>query len=153
MKVVLLILLLAAGCSAHRMTHYRSGWSSCRGVDPNIIQCGDKQMAKVICFRPGDESCVALAIDYLDGDRVFLWRPPGFNPDEDGSTDAVGGVLRPELASDGSLIWFKSPQNSRDSWTVFEPDTGVDREVDAYRIFSIREKDPHSLPLWVVPAK
>ncbi|HTO95582.1 MAG TPA: hypothetical protein VMK66_00955 [Myxococcales bacterium] len=147
-----LILLLAAGCSAHHITHYRSGWSSCRAVDPDAIRCGDKQMAKVICFKPGDESCGALAIDYLDGERVFLWRPPDFEPEDEDSLQP-GGVIRPELASDGSMIWFKSPANSRDGWTVFEPETGVTREVDAFRIFSIREKDPHSLPLWVVAAK
>ena len=39
-----------------------------------------------------------------------------------------------------------------DYWTVFEPQTGQWRQVDAFQIFQIRERDPHSMPLWVVRA-
>ena len=35
-------------------------------------------------------------------------------------------------------------------WTVYEPQTGITQVVDSYQIFRIRERDPHSLPLWVV---
>ena len=47
------------------------------------------------------------------------------------------------------MIWFKAAQRRGEYWTVFEPETGVKREVDAYKIFRIREQDPHSMPLWV----
>ena len=152
MKRLLSVLLLVAGCTATRMTHYRPGWSSCHAADPNVIQCGGREMAKVECFTPGDETCGALAVAYADGERVFLWRPPGFEPGQEASLEA-GGVIRPELASDGSKIWFRPAEARRDSWTVYEPETGVTTQVDGFRIFQIREKDPHSMPLWVVATK
>jgi hypothetical protein len=149
----LLIVALGLGCTASRMTHYRSGWRSCQAADPNVIQCGGKPMAKVECFQPSDETCGALAVNYADGEQVFLWRPAGFVPGPDAPLEP-GGVIRPELASDGSMIWFKSAQGGRgDTWTIFEPETGITREVDSFRMFQIREKDPHSMPLWVVATK
>lgn len=147
MKRLLLVLLLAA-CSATRLTHAREGWSSCHAADPNVVQCGGRQVAQVECFQPGDEACGALAVLYADGERVFLARPPGFEPGQEAPI-ASATVIRPELASDGSMIWFKPAQRRGEYWTVFEPETGVKREVDAYRIFRIRELDPHSMPLWV----
>jgi hypothetical protein len=90
-----------------------------------------------------------LAIHYADGERVFLFRPPGFEPGQEDSLEP-GAVLRPELASDGKTIWFKQVGKIGDYWTVFEPQTGDWRQVDAYQIFHIRELDPHSMPLWFV---
>lgn len=148
----LLFLTLVAGCTASRVTHYRSGWRSCQAADPNVIQCSGKPVARVECFHPSDETCGALAVSYADGERVFLFRPAGFEPGQETSLDA-GGVIRPELSSDGSMIWFKSAQSRGDSWTIYEPETGITREVDAFRIFQIRERDPHSMPLWVVTTK
>jgi hypothetical protein len=106
----------------------------------------------VECFQPADESCGALAVSYTDGERVFLWRPAGFEPGQEASLEP-GGVIRPELSSDGSRIWFRPAQGQRDRWTIYEPQTGVTTEVDAFRIFQIRERDPHSMPLWVVTTK
>lgn len=148
----LLLLSLTAGCAANRLTRYRSGWRSCQAADPNVIQCSGKPVATVECFQPADESCGALAVNYTDGERVFLWRPAGFEPGQEASLE-TGGVIRPELSSDGSMIWFKSAQNRSDVWTIYEPETGITREVDAFRIFQTRERDPHSMPLWVVPTK
>ncbi len=145
-----MLLVLATGCVAGKVTHYRSGWSSCRAADPNLILCGGKEMARVECYRPEDESCGALAIHYADGERVFLFRPPGFEPGQEDSLEP-GGVLRPELASDGKSIWFKKMvDKGGDYWTVVEPQTGQWRRVGAFEIFQIRERDPHSMPLWVV---
>jgi hypothetical protein len=145
-----MVLVLAAGCMASKLTHYRSGWSSCRAADKNLIQCGGKEMAKVECYRPEDESCGALAIYYADGERVFLVGPPGFEPGQEDSLEP-GGALRPELASDGKSIWFKKlVDKGTEYWTVFEPQTGVWRRVGAFEIFQIRERDPHSMPLWFV---
>jgi hypothetical protein len=145
-----MVLVLATGCVANKLTHYRSGWSSCKAADPNQIQCGGKEMAQLECYRPEDESCGALAIHYADGERVFLSRPPGFEPGKEDSLEP-GGVLRPELSSDGSMIWFKQiAGRTGDYWTVFEPQTGQWRQVDTFHIFQIREHDPHSMPLWVV---
>ena len=79
----LLFVSLIAGCTARRMTHFRSGWRSCQAADPNVIQCGGKEMAKVECFQPADESCGALAVSYTDGERVFLWKPAGFEPGQE----------------------------------------------------------------------
>jgi hypothetical protein len=144
----LLPALLLAACSATRLTHARGGWSSCRAADPNLVECGGKQVAQVECFQPGEEACGALAVRYEDGERVFLAGPPGFEP---GQEEAIASatVLRPELASDGSMIWFKPAKRRDEYWTVFETQTGVKREVDAYQIFRMRERDPHSMPLWV----
>ncbi len=145
-------LLLLAGCAATRLTHFRSDLGSCRAADPNVIECGGKPMARVECYAPGDESCGALAVSYADGERVFLSRPPGFEPGQEVAIEP-GNVLRPELSSDGSKIWFRPANARRDSWTVYEPQTGITTEVDGYRIFEMREKDPHSMPLWVGGSK
>jgi hypothetical protein len=147
LKRLLLVLLLAA-CTATRLTHARGGWSSCRAVDPNVVQCGGQQVARVECFQPGDEVCGALAVRYADGERVFLARPPGFEPGQEAPI-ASATAIRPELASDGSMIWFKPSLRRGEYWTIFEPETGLKREVDGFQIFRIREQDPHSMPLWV----
>jgi hypothetical protein len=150
MKRRFLLVVLVAGCTASRLTQYRSGWRSCRAADPNLIECGGKQMAQVECFHPGEEACGALAIRYADGERVFLLRPPGFEPTPDSEAALDDrAVLRPELASDASKIWYRAAGSGRDVWTIFEPETGITRQVDSFQIFQIREKDPHSMPLWV----
>jgi hypothetical protein len=51
------------------------------------------------------------------------------------------------------MIWFKPAQSKDEYWTVYETRTGIARQVDSYRIFKIRENDPHSMPLWVVTAQ
>jgi hypothetical protein len=148
----LLPLLLLCACTAQRLTHNRDDLKSCLATDPNLISCGGRRAATVECFAPGEEACGALAVRYADGERVFLWRPAGFEPGDESSLKP-GAVLRPELASDAQKIWFK-PANRRDEfWTVYETRTGITRQVDAYTIFKIRENDPHSMPLWVVTAQ
>lgn len=142
-----LFLLLGALCASPRVSHYRSGMASCRAADPNIIECGGKQMAQVECFHPGDESCGALAIKYADGERVFLSRPPGWEPESQVNIES-NGVVRPEMAGDGSLIWFRNADSRNESWQVYEPNTGIIREVDNFRIFQIRERDRSTVPLW-----
>ena len=143
-----LLLALGAACSTPHVTRLRSGWNSCHPGDDNAITCNGEKVAQVECFRPGDEQCGALAVHYADGERVFLYRPEGFEP---GHESDVGdaGVLRPEIASDASMIWYKLATSRSGDWQIFEPQTGVVRAVDAFRIFQIRERDPHSLPLWV----
>jgi hypothetical protein len=144
------LLVLMAGCTAQRITHMRSGWNSCQATDPNTIRCGGQDVAQVECFHPGDEACGALAIRYADGERVFLFRPFGFEAGQDDST-LESAVIRPELASDGSKIWYRAPTPRGNAvWTVYEPQTGITQVVDSFQIFRIRERDPHSLPLWVV---
>jgi hypothetical protein len=147
----LVLVLLVAGCTAKRLTHAREGWGSCRAADPNLIECGGKQVAQVECFQPSAEACGALAVHYADGERVFLSRPAGFEPEEAAEIGSPTAI-RPELASDGRMIWFKPSQRRDYPWTVFEPETGITREVDAFHIFQIRERDPHSMPLWVEAA-
>jgi hypothetical protein len=142
-----LFLLLGALCATPRVSHFRSGMGSCRAADPNIIECGGKKMAQVECFHPGDESCGALAIQYADGERVFLSRPAGWDPQSQVTLDS-SAVVRPEMAGDGSMIWFRNGDSRSESWQLYEPDTGILREVDNFRIFQIRERDRHSVPLW-----
>ncbi len=144
-------ILLLAGCTATKLTHFRKGFNSCRAADSNVIECDGKEMAKVECFRPGEEACGALAIKYADGERIFLVRPPGFDPNGPDAEAALEyrAALRPELSSDAQLIWYKPAIGHRDLWVTFEPQTGVTNEVDSFKIFQIREKDPHSMPLWV----
>ncbi len=144
-----LLLVLMAGCVAERMTHTRTGWNSCQAADPNTIRCGGQDVAQIECFHPADEACGALAIRYADGERVFLFRPFGFDAGQDDST-LESAVVRPELASDGSKIWYRAPTRHGSAWLVYEPQTGIAQEVDSYQIFRIRERDPHSVPLWVV---
>jgi hypothetical protein len=146
-----LFLLLGAICTTPRMSHYRSGMGSCRAIDPNIIECGGKQMATVQCYAPGDEACGALAVQYADGERVFLLRPPGWQPESQTSIDN-NLVLRPEMSGDASMIWFKSSDRNA-SWQIYETNTGIMREVDNFRIFQIRERERHSVPLWAAHAQ
>jgi hypothetical protein len=148
----LLLLVLLAACLRSRITRAREGWTGCRAADPNLIQCGGKTMAQVECFQPGDEACGALAVHYADGERVFLWRPAGFEPGKEASLDPHG-VIRPELSSNGRMIWFRPARSKSDNWTVFEPETGMARQVTDWGIFEMREKDPHSMPLWVTIPK
>ena len=152
LRGALLILLLAAACAGQRITKERSGWKGCRATDPNVIECSGKAMAQVECFHPGDETCGALAVHYTDGERVFLDRPPGFEPGHEASIDPAG-VIRPELSSNGRSIWFKPARSKSDNWFIFDPESGTQREVTSWGIFEIREKDPHSMPLWVVTPK
>ena len=143
-------ILLLAGCTATKLTHFRKGFNSCHATDANVIECDGKPMAQVECFHPGEEACGALAIRYSDGERIFLVRPPGFEPGpEREAALEYRAAIRPELASDAQLIWFKPAQVKRDVWVTYEPQTGVTNEVDNFKIFQIREKDPHSMPLWV----
>ena len=52
-----LILLVGAACAAPRITHFRSGMGSCRAVDPNLIECGGRQMAQTnSAFTGGGET-------------------------------------------------------------------------------------------------
>jgi len=103
-----LLLMLMAGCAAERITHMRTGWGSCQAADSNTIRCGGQDVAQVECFHPADEACGALAIRYADGERVFLFRPFGFEAGQDDSA-LESAVVRPELASDGSKIWYRAP--------------------------------------------
>jgi hypothetical protein len=143
------LLALVACVGARQVTRSRPGWKNCRAADPNVIECGGKVMAHVECFEPGDETCGALAVRYADGERIFLYRPPGFEPGHGSEIDPVG-VIRPELASNGRMIWFKVARAPGEDWTVFDAESGTARDVGPPRIFAIREKDPHSMPLWVV---
>lgn len=142
-----LFLLLGAICTTPRVSHFRAGMGSCRAADANVIECGGKPVAQVECFQPGDEACGALAVKYADGERVFLSRPAGWDPASQIALSS-NAVLRPEMASDASMIWFKNAATSGDAWQVYEPNTGILREVDAFRIFQIRERDRGSVPLW-----
>ena len=146
-----LILLFGAACAAPRITHFRSEMGSCRAVDPNLIECGGRQMAQVECFQPGEEACGALAVKYADGERVFLSRPPGWDPTSQIPLEP-NAVLRPEMSGDGSLIWFRNAGGRSDRWQVYEPNTGYMKDVDGFRIFQIREKERTSLPLWTAAA-
>src|SRR3989442_5829584 len=144
LKRLLLVVVLAA-CSATRLTHLRGGWRSCHAADPNAVECGGKQVAQVECFQPGDEACGALAVRYADGERVFLSRPAGFEP---GQEAPIGSptAIRPELASDGSMIWFGRPQRRGEYWAVFELGTRVTRGGEPGQIFKSSQRDPPSTP-------
>jgi len=143
------LLFVVAACTHSQITKAREGWTGCHAADPNRIECGGKTMAQVECFQPGDETCGALAVHYADGESVFLWRPAGFEPGHEAALDPAG-VLRPELSSNGKMIWFKPARESGSNWTVFEPGTGVTRQITDWGIFGMRENDPHSMALWVV---
>jgi hypothetical protein len=149
MRSSIFVVLAVAGCSSTHLTQFRSGWRGCKAADPNLIECRGKQVAQIECYHPADEACGALAVRYADGERVFLYRPPGFEPGGDVESRSV---LRPELSSDATMIWYKPPNIQKDTWAVFEPETGVYRTVDSFKIFQMRERDPHSMPLWIVDA-
>src|SRR3989442_14284313 len=140
LKRLLLVVVLAA-CSATRLTHLRGGWRSCHAADPNAVECGGKQVAQVECFQPGDEACGALAVRYADGERVFLSRPAGFEP---GQEAPIGPptAIRPELASDGSMIWFGRPQRRGEGRGALGRGTPATRGVVGGHIVKIADSDP-----------
>ncbi len=143
------LVLLGAACAAPRVTHYRGGMNSCHAADANVIECGGRAMAQVECFEPSDEACGALAVRYADGERVFLSRPAGWTPESQTALDA-DTVLRPEMASDGSMIWFRNAGAGQDVWQIYETDTGILRHADSFQIFQIRQRDRSSVQLWTV---
>jgi len=64
---------------------------------------------------------------------------------------AAHGARRPELASDGSRIWFRDPAVRSDRWEVFDPRSGVMQEEDPDEIAVLR--DSGAVPLWTGGAK
>ena len=64
---------------------------------------------------------------------------------------AAHGARRPEVASDGSRIWFRDPAVRTDLWEVFDPRSGVMQEEDPYEIAVLR--DSGAVPLWTGGAK
>ena len=133
MRRVMLAIVLCA-CAQH-LTHARKGWGSCAAGGATIV-CGGKQMVQVECGSPASDSCGSLSLVYAGGERIVL---------------AAHGARRPELASDGSRIWFRDPASHTDLWEVFDPQSGVMQEEDSYEIAVLHNSG--AVPLWTGGAK
>lgn len=145
MKKAIIATMVLTACAAHHLTRSRSGWNRCSAAD-NVIRCGGRQVAEVECFGPADESCGALAVRYEGGERVFLYRPPGFDPEHPEFTGA--GAVRPLLAPDASRLWFGDGDARYDIWRIYDPSAGIMQVVDAYTIFQLRNHNPDAVQLW-----
>jgi hypothetical protein len=130
-------LLLLAAC-ARAQPAGRAEFHDCSAAGGADIVCGGKPVAHIECFLPRSDSCRALAVRYSGGERIFLYRPSGFDPDapEASPAEEIGAVLQPEMARDGSLIWFK-PIGS-EMWATYEPATGATGSADAEKVLKLR---------------
>jgi hypothetical protein len=130
-------LLVVAACATARPAG-RPEFRDCSAAGDGDIVCGGKPAAHVECFLPRSDSCRALAIRYASGERVFLYRPTGFDPDspEASPSEDVGAALQPEMARDGSLIWFKATDS--EAWSTFDPATGAIGSADSTKVVQLR---------------
>jgi hypothetical protein len=147
------LVLFAAGCLMRR-TKFRGGLKDCSSAGGGAIVCGGKPAAQVECFQPRSESCRALALRYADGERVWLFQPPGFDPDnpQASSEEDVPVVLQPEMARDASVIWYHRSNGRSGTWETFEPLTGIFNEVDTMKVMQLRQHQDDG-PVSLVPAR
>lgn len=118
-----------ASC-AHRMTHARQGFGDCEAKGLTLT-CHGKQVLEAQCEAPFENGCGSLALVYAGGERVVI---------------APNGAVRPEMASDGSGIWFLEPDARVDVWNLYDPSSGITQQQDAFRIQMMRERG--FVPLW-----
>jgi len=149
-KLVIGCLLLCAFACARRATRFRSAFRNCNAAAGGEIDCNGVQAAQVECFEPRSNACRALAIRYADGERVWLFQPNGFDPDNPEASaqsedDRV--VLQPEMARDASLLWYRTSDNGQGYWTTYEPLSGIFGEVDTMKILLLRDRQD-TIPLW-----
>ena len=155
MKKILICccLLLCAAACMKRMTRFRKNFKECAVAGDGAVTCGGNPAAQVECFQPRSNSCRALAIKYADGERVWLYEPMKFDPDnpqsEVNEDDPL--VLQPEIAGDGSLIWFRRSNAYPGTWETYEPLTGVFAESDSRNILLLRGRPEGAVSL-VPPA-
>jgi hypothetical protein len=149
-KVVIGCLLLCALACARRVTRFRSGFRDCAAGAGGAIVCNGREAAQVECFQPTSNACRALAIRYADGERVWLFQPSGFDPDNPEASNQAEDervVLQPEMARDASLIWFRTSSSARGYWTTYEPVSGQFDEVDTMKVMILRNRTD-SVSLW-----
>jgi hypothetical protein len=146
MKKILVALVLTS-CAQH-ITAARAGWRAC-SASGSVISCHGKEMARIECIVPEGDACGALAVLYAGGERVYLYKPVGFDPEHPAFTG--GGAVRPEVASDGGLIWFRDGDIRGDEWHVYDPQSGVEQIRDAMSVSMLRING--SIPLWTGSAK
>jgi hypothetical protein len=137
-----------------RITRFRKNFRDCTVAGDGAISCGGNPAAQVECFQPRSNSCRALALKYADGERVWLYEPMKFDPDnpqaEANEDDPV--VLQPEITRDASMIWFRRSNSYPGTWETYEPLTGVFNEVETRTILGLRSRGDGSVSL-VPPPK
>jgi hypothetical protein len=160
------LLLGAAGCAgplasptpARRFLtdhEHPLGASCVSTADAAAVRCGSAIAAEPLCFAPEGRTCRALAIRYQDGDLVWLYLPPGFDPASPGSFRGPEekDTLRafgPSLSWDGRLLWF-GVRTLRDRGAVHEYDvqSGELRTVDRNSEWRVSAAEPEhrALPI------
>ncbi|HEX4382566.1 MAG TPA: hypothetical protein VH083_06445 [Myxococcales bacterium] len=144
MKKILIgcCLLLCAAACMRRVTRFRNNFKDCVATSDGAISCQGVPSAQVECFLPRSNSCRALALKYADGERVWLYEPMKFDPDnpqaEVNEDDPV--VLQPEIAKDASMVWFRRSNAYPGTWETFEPLTGVFDQAEARTIMLMRQR-------------
>jgi hypothetical protein len=147
-------LLCAAGCMK-RMTRFRSEFKNCVAGDGGAIVCGGRPAAQVECFQPRSNSCRAMAVRYADGERVWIFQPMGFDPDdpEASAQEDSPVILQPEMSRDASLIWYRRSNGYKGVWETYDPLTGVFDEVDTMGLMRLRRGQYEDGPVSLVPLK
>jgi hypothetical protein len=153
-KIFLCLSLLCAAACMKRMTRFRGNFKDCSSAAGGAIVCGGRPAAQVECFQPRSDSCRALAVRYADGERVWLFQPQGFDPDnpEASGQENEAVVLQPEMARDASLIWFHRSNARRGEWETFEPLTGAFSDVDSMGLLRLRQRQDDN-PVSLVPPR
>ncbi|MCA1828079.1 MAG: hypothetical protein ABR567_02560 [Myxococcales bacterium] len=108
----------------------RNGFENCSTQGVALV-CHGQQMFAAECRSPFENGCGSLALVYAGGDRVVI---------------APNGALRPEMAKDGSGIWFLEPDARADLWNVYDPSNGITQQRDAFTVAMMRERG--AVPLW-----
>ncbi|HEY2030726.1 MAG TPA: hypothetical protein VGH20_16125 [Myxococcales bacterium] len=145
------LLVCAVGC-ARRATRFRSNFRNCSAAAGGEIVCNGVQAAQVECFEPRSNACRALAIRYADGERVWLFQPMGFDPDNpeaSAQSEDERVVIQPEMARDASLLWYRTTSSDQGYWTTYEPLSGTFGEVDTVKVLQYRDRQ-ETIPLWNV---
>ena len=150
-----LVAVLALGCTLPHLTKYRGGINNCTNVQTGPdgkVSCGQQIVATVECYLPRQETCTALAVRYPDGERVFLYEPTGFNPahSEEAAADTQNFALRPQIAEDGTFIWFRRSDSRFGSWEAYEMDTGAVYTTDGRGVIDAQHRHG-AKPLWTLP--
>jgi len=143
MKLATLLAVLLAFACLPRLTKFRSSVSNCTKVtiEQGNVSCDGMLMATIECYRPRQQTCGMLAVLYPDGERVFLYEPP---------QGADEWAERPQVAEDGSFIWFKRSESHAGNWESYEMDTGVLNEADVRSVLD-QESRHGARPLWTLP--
>jgi len=150
---------MPSACAGHHpvaLSHLNA-WTRCghRTVSRNVILCDGTPFARVDCVGAGVKQCRALTLTYQDGSSLIIYAAPGVNPNEpreigvEGKAGFFNSAYYPELAPDGSMVWFKKGSVGQGQWQIYLVRDGRLRDADPGYIWELRDLqfDGRSVPI------